>query len=339
VQVKKIIATGLTGQLLLSGLFAMFLSCRQSHQPDIMESKPIYQEDFIQGNGVKLQYLDWGGTGQPLVLIPGLGDSPFLFEDLASSLKSKFRIISYARRGHCKSEASDSVYNTAVLISDLKLILDSLKIDKANFLGWSMGGNEITEFAIRYPERTNKLIYFESGYDFSDQGFKNIIKVIPRSPFPDSSDLRSLEAYRKWYHAFWFADLEWNSTLEKNIKATTQINPDGSVQIIPNDNISKLILESVMNYHRDYKMVQAPALVIYTERFFVPPVNDSIVVSAYEEMEKNIITPWRQRSMNSIKTELKNVTIKKMASGSHTSIIFLNKEALTEVINSFLPNE
>lgn len=52
-----------------------------------MEKKPIYEESFIQRKGVKLHYLDWGGSGQPLVLIHGLGDSPYIFEDIASDLK------------------------------------------------------------------------------------------------------------------------------------------------------------------------------------------------------------------------------------------------------------
>ena len=44
----------------------------------------------------------------------------------------------------------------STLVSDLKLPLDSLEIQKANLLGWSWAGNEITEFAIRHPERINK---------------------------------------------------------------------------------------------------------------------------------------------------------------------------------------
>lgn len=330
--------TGLLGAL-LSGLFVLLISCQQSQKQNKMEPKPIYQEGYIQGNGVRLQYLDWGGSGQPLVLIPGLFDSPYLFEDIGSSLRNNFRVIAYSRRGHGKSEASDSDYSNSTLVSDLKLLLDSLEIDKANLLGWSWAGNEITEFAIRYPERTNKLIYFESGYDLSEEAFKNILKTLPLSPFADSLDLYSFDAYREWYHKFWFADMDWNPTLEANLKATTQIGSDGTVTTIPNDNISKLLLESGMSYHRDYKMIQAPTLVIYTKRFFVPPVKDSNVVSVYEEMEKNIISPWRLSSMNQIKSEIKNVTIKEMPLGTHTSSIFLSKDSLIKSINTFLLNQ
>jgi pimeloyl-ACP methyl ester carboxylesterase len=325
--------------LLLPGLFILIISCQHSQQQNKMDPNPIYKESFIHGNKVTLQYLDWGGPGQPLVLIHPLGDSPFLFEDIASSLHTKFRIIAYSRRGHCQSESSDSDYSISALVSDVKLLLDSLKIEKANLLGWSNGGNEITEFAIRYPERTNKLIYFESGYDLSDEAFKNIIKTLPVSPFADSLNLRSKDAYREWYHKFWFADIAWNPTLEANLKASTKVNPDGSVSTIPNDSISKLLLASTMSYHRNYRQIQAPALAIFTKRFFVPPVKDENIVSAYEEIEKNIITPWRLNSINKMKAEFKNITIKEMPLGSHVSFPFLNKESLIESIHSFLINE
>ncbi len=326
-------------RVLLPGLFVLLISCGQLQKPKQMGTELIYQEGFIQGNGVKLQYLDWGGSGEPLILIHGLGDSPFLFEDLASSLKTNFRIIAYARRGHCKSETNDSDYSNSALVSDLKLLLDSLKIEKASLLGWSMGGNEITEFAIRYPERVNKLIYFEAGYDLSDNSFKDILNTLPKSFLADSSDLRNLDAYRNWYHKFWFADMDWNSTLEANLKATTRINLDSSVTTIPNDSIFKTTLESAMSYHRDYSKIQSPALAIFTRKFFVPPVTDSNIVSVYEDMERRIIDPWRLSSMNQLKAEFKNLTIKELTLGSHVSFIFLSKDTLVETMTAFLLND
>ncbi|MEJ8840880.1 alpha/beta hydrolase [Lacibacter sp. H375] len=326
-------------KVLLPGLFVLLISCRQSQKSKQMETASIYQEGFVIGNGVKLQYLDWGGSGQPLILIHGLGDSPLLFEDISSSLKTNFRIIAYARRGHCKSETNDADYSNSALVADLKLLLDSLKINKASLLGWSMGGNEITEFAIRYPERVNKLIYFEAGYDLSDDSFKEILKTLPKSFLADKSDLSSLDAYRNWYHKFWFADMEWNETLEANLKATIKINPDSSVTTIPDDSIFKRTLESAMSYHRDYSKIQSPALAIFTRKFFVPPVTDSNIVAVYEDMEKRIIDPWRLHSINQMKTELNNLAIKELEAGSHVSFIFLSRDVLVETITAFLLND
>jgi len=318
------------------GCCILIINCHpDSNRNQMKVTKPAYHEDFIVSNGIKLHYLDWGGSGQALILIHGLGDSPYIFEDLASSLSADHRVIAYSRRGHCKSETDNLSFDNSTLVSDLKLLLDSLKIDKANLLGWSMGGNEITEFAIQYPDRTNKLIYFESGYDLSDTAFEVILNTIPKSLFPDSVQMSSLNAYRNWYHNFWFPDIDWNSTLETNLQASIHINPDSSIATIPDDSISKAILRSAMNYQRNYDKVRAPALVIYTEEFFHAPHGDSNTIKIYENLEKNIIGPWRQNNIQRIQTQFKKATIKTV-SGSHASFIFLSKKSLIESINDFL---
>lgn len=318
------------------GLSILLISCNQFQMKRTMETKPIYKENFIQTDRIKLHYLDWGDSGQPLVLLHAWGDSPYIFEDIANSLKKNFRIIAYSKRGHGKSETTDSLYDNSTLVSDLKLLLDSLNIEKANLLGWSMAGNEITEFATKYPERTNRLIYFEGGYDLSDESFKTINKTVHKFLQPDSIVLQSIDAYREWYHNLWFGDIEWNPVLEANLIASTLINPDGSVSTIPNNHITKLLLESAMSYHRDYKKIQSPALAIYTKSFFYPPRKDEGTVNIYKDMEKNIINPWRQSSISRIKSELKDVTIKEMPSGTHTSLIFLDRDFIIESVNSFL---
>jgi hypothetical protein len=180
------------------------------------------------------------------------------------------------------------------------------------------------------------LIYFEGGYDLSDESFRTINKTVHKFLQPDSLVLQSIDAYREWYHNLWFGDIEWNPILEANLVASALINPDGSVTTIPNDHVSKLLFESAMSYHRDYKKIQCPVLAIYTKSFFYPPRKDVGTVNIYKNMEENIINPWRQSSINRIKSELKNVTIEEIPSGTHTSLIFLSRDLIIESINSFL---
>jgi len=326
-------------KIILIGLTILLISCNPTQKKPAMAANPTYEEGFIQTDRLKLHYLDWGGSGQPLVLLHAWGDSPYLFEGIANSLKKNFRVIAYSKRGHGKSETTDSLYDNSTLVSDLKLLLDSLNINKANLLGWSMAGNEITEFATRYPERTSRLIYFESGYDLSDEAFRTIHKTVHQFLQPDSLVLQSIDAYREWYHHLWFGDIEWNPVLEANLIASTLINPDGSVTIIPNDYVSKLLLESAMSYHRDYKKIKCPVLAIYTKSFFYPPGKDEGTVNIYKNMEENVINPWRQSNINRIRSELKNVTIKEIPGGTHTSLIFLSRDSIIESINSFLLNK
>jgi pimeloyl-ACP methyl ester carboxylesterase len=317
-------------------IFWSLIGCQSPEKKTSMESKPQFKEGYIQSDAVKIHYLDWGGMGQPLVLIHGLGDTPFIFQDLASLLKSSFRIIAYSRRGHYKSKSTNSRYDNEELVSDLKLLIDSLKIEKVNLLGWSMGGNEITEFAVRYPERTNKLIYLEAGYDLSDKEFGILIKSLPQSFLPTPRELQTLDSYRKWYHHFWFNDIKWNETLESNLQASLFINKDSSIITIPNDSISKLILESAMNYHREYDKIVAPALFIFTKPFFYPPNQDPAIFKLYSAIEKDLVSNWRINSMSRIRREFKNADIIEVPKGSHTSLIFLSRNTLVRSISSFI---
>jgi pimeloyl-ACP methyl ester carboxylesterase len=320
-------------------IFWPLISCQSPEKKPSMESKPQFKEGYIESDAVKIHYLDWGGKGQPLILIHGLGDTPFIFQDLASLLKSNFRIIAYSRRGHYKSKSYNSRYDNEELVYDLKLLTDSLKIEKVNLLGWSMGGNEITEFAIRYPARTNKLIYLEAGYDLSDKEFGILIKSLPLSFLPTPIDLQSLDSYRKWFHHFWFNDIEWNETLESNLQASLLVNKDSTLTTIPNDSISKLILEYAMNYHREYARIAAPALFIFTKPFFYPPGQDPAVVKLYEAIEKDLVSNWRINCMNRIRSEFKNADIIEVPKGSHTSLVFLSRDTLVTSISLFILDE
>ena len=161
--------------------------------------------DVCHVNGVQLNYLDWGGSGPPLVLVHGMTDSPHIFDDLAPSLRDSFHVIAYARRGHGASDAPTGPYDQATLLADLEQFLDRLGVTRASLLGWSMGGNEITAFAAAHPERVAGLVYLEAGYDWSDVRFQKEFPALAA----DDTALRSLDAYRAWYRRTWFGDTAW----------------------------------------------------------------------------------------------------------------------------------
>ena len=301
-----------------------------------MPQEPGYKEGFVEFGTASIHYIDWGGAGLPLILIPGLGDTPYIFTDLASVLKEDIRLIAYSRRDQCKSKSFNGRYDNDELISDLRHLMDGLGLEKANLLGWSMGGNEITGFAALYPERTNKLIYLEAGYDLSDNEFNVLVQGLPVSYQAGKEDLQTIDAYRRWFHRFWFPDIPWNETLEANLRASVLINNDSSISTIPNDSITRLILGSAMKYHREYDKVSAPGLFFFSGPFFFPPDPDSITASLYDAMETSLISPWRKRSIQRIRNKFRNPIIVEMNNGSHTSMIFRERDSIAATIKEYL---
>ncbi len=120
---------------------------------------------FATVNGVKLHYLDWGGKGEVLLFLTCLGGTAEDFEPLATPFTGQFHVLGLTRRGQGQSAKPESGYDNATLVQDIKAFLDNQKIKRATLIGYSLAGNEMTQFATLYPRRVNKLIYLDAAYD------------------------------------------------------------------------------------------------------------------------------------------------------------------------------
>ena len=80
--------------------------------------------------GVRLEVLDWGGIGRPLVLLAGGGDTAHVFDDFAPKLTDSFHVYGITRRGFGESGFSPENYGADRLGDDVLAVLDALKLDK-----------------------------------------------------------------------------------------------------------------------------------------------------------------------------------------------------------------
>jgi len=96
--------------LLASGLGA-------ATQDNWIDKSP-HRTGFITVNRVRLHYLDWGGSGETMLFLHGLGDTPHIFDNLAPKFTNQFRVLGLTRRGHGQSENPETGYDTATLVED-----------------------------------------------------------------------------------------------------------------------------------------------------------------------------------------------------------------------------
>jgi non-heme chloroperoxidase len=89
-------------------------------------------------DGARLAYDDTG-KGRPVVLLHGVCMSRRFFERNAGPLAERFRVISVDLRGHGESPASEGGHTVAQYAQDVKHLLDTLELDGAVLVGWSMG--------------------------------------------------------------------------------------------------------------------------------------------------------------------------------------------------------
>ena len=116
-----------------------------------LASSPVDQ--FIRANGIMLQYVDWGGKGDVVLLLPGLGDDVHRFDAFAPRFSDRFHVVGFSRRGQGASDKPPAGYDTDTLVEDIRGVLDALNIGRVDLIGHSIAGMEMTRFAVKYPSR------------------------------------------------------------------------------------------------------------------------------------------------------------------------------------------
>jgi non-heme chloroperoxidase len=161
---------------------------------------------------VRLEVLDWGGFGRPLVLLAGGGDTAHVFDDFAPKLTGGSHVYGITRRGFGASGFSASETGADRLGDDVLTVVDALKLKKPVLVGHSIAGEEMSSVASRHPDRLAGLVYLDAGYPYAfDNGtgptMKDFSSGGPEPPPPSRADLasfRSLQLYQRRILGFTF---------------------------------------------------------------------------------------------------------------------------------------
>ena len=106
---------------------------------------------------IQLNYYEQG-DGFPLILLHGNGEDMTYFTHQVDDFAQRYRVIAVDTRGHGRSPRGEAPFTIRQFADDLKGFMDFHRIEKAHILGFSDGGNIAMCFALKYPERVEKLI-------------------------------------------------------------------------------------------------------------------------------------------------------------------------------------
>jgi pimeloyl-ACP methyl ester carboxylesterase len=157
---KNLFKTGnpLTWMLLLS---MMFTSIRSNGQvkPSATGYAPV--------NGISIYYEVYG-SGKPLVLLHGaFMNIDMNWGQMIPELIKTRKVIAIEMQGHGHSPFATRQLSIVNFASDVKGVMDYLKIDSADIIGYSMGGSVAYQFAVQNPTRLKKLVIISSTYKTS----------------------------------------------------------------------------------------------------------------------------------------------------------------------------
>ncbi|MGA8598704.1 MAG: alpha/beta fold hydrolase [Bryobacteraceae bacterium] len=119
---------------------------------------------------VKLEVLDWGGSGRPVVLLAGLGNNAHIFDKFAPKLTPTYHVYGITRRGFGESSAPTpdaTNYSADRLGDDVLTVCDSLNLVKPVLIGHSIAGEELSSTGSQHPEKVAGLIYLDAGYSYA----------------------------------------------------------------------------------------------------------------------------------------------------------------------------
>ena len=126
------------------------------------EDNVVYQ---INSNGIKIGY-KLIGSGEPLVMLVGLGDTMDRWpNEVVDSLSKKYQLILLDNRGMGYTTANNVKFTYKLFADDVMRLLDALKIEKTNVIGFSMGSTIVQELLLEYPQRFNKAVIYATSTD------------------------------------------------------------------------------------------------------------------------------------------------------------------------------
>ena len=156
--------------------------------------------------GVQLEVLDWGGSGRPLVLLAGGGNTAHVYDGFAGKLTKYAHVYGITRRGYGASTRPASGYSEQRLAEDVRQVLDSLHLAAPVLAGHSMGGSELAVFACMYPHRAAGLILMDSAIIdpakdesqlYDELRDKLPDAMVPQKP-PTLADDKSIPLFQGW---------------------------------------------------------------------------------------------------------------------------------------------
>jgi pimeloyl-ACP methyl ester carboxylesterase len=213
-----------------SGLFSLVLVVCVSAATAVTNSQ------FVEvGDGFKVEVLDWGGSGRPVVLLAGSGNTAHVFEDFAPKLIECCHVHVYGitRRGFGLSSKPERGYSTPDLAEDDMRVIQALKLQKPILIGHSVAGSEMTFIGQKIPSALAGIVYLDASDNPLDHPWDNadyraaVIKAAGSVPIPPkrtAADNASVEAYQAYQKRTGEAPFP-----TEEIRNMYEVNPNGSI--------------------------------------------------------------------------------------------------------------
>ncbi len=284
---------------------------------------------------VQLEVLDWGGEGEAMVFLPGLGNTAHAFDDFAPRFRKGYHVYGITPRGFGASSRPDSGYDSLTRARDVMTVLDSLGIRRAILVGHSIAGDELSRIGADYPGRVRALVYLDA-YSYGADDFHTDLPQPPLRPRPpmttaDSASLTSLADYLSRFYGFRIPEGEILAD-----RALARVGQAVTINGPPN--MAGRVLAGTRR--SDYAAIRAPALAIYAtvvnpRQIF--PGYDSYDPTGREEADSLFAADrqWQAGQIRRFRQEVKGGVVVEIPGANHY-VHYSNPDQVERVMRDFL---
>jgi non-heme chloroperoxidase len=280
-----------------------FLGCMLVSAPSLAAAQPSagwvdpspHSTTFVTvEDGVRLEVLDWGGRGRPLLLLAGLGDTAHVFDDFAPTLVARHRVYAVTRRGFGNSSAPEHGYDFGRLAEDVIGVVNALSLEEPIIVGHSFAGEEMHVLGDRHAAQVAALVYIDAAFNRADDSadYDAKLRELPRAPGPQPTDLVSTAALREFR-----ARNDMPAYPEAEVRNRFVVGPEGNISgpRMPassvREGISAAINAAVTQY--DPQPIRVPALAIY----------------AVPDRAQDLMRPWYDRNDASVQRTIEELFV------------------------------
>ena len=115
------------------------------------------------------------GSGAPLILLHGNGENCGYFKGQIDVFAERYHVYAIDTRGHGKTPRGEQPFTIRQFAEDLLDFMNDQRIEKTHLLGFSDGGNIALVFAMKYPDRVDRLIL--NGANLNPAGVKRSTQI------------------------------------------------------------------------------------------------------------------------------------------------------------------
>jgi pimeloyl-ACP methyl ester carboxylesterase len=227
------------------------------------DPSPHQVRSITVDSSVRLEVLDWGGSGPPVVLL-GCYQTTHIYDEFAPKLTNQFHVYGVTRRGIGASDKPATGYSVQRSADDLLEVFNALDIQRVLLAGLSCAGQVLTLFAAQHSNRLHGLVYFDGASDPTttpaDVGAKlpdpaTLPRPLKPSPAPDNTSFEALRSSQR-------STRGW-ALPEAALRHQYVVNSDGSVGPSSLNPVIRRAITIDARMKPDYSGVRVPVLALY----------------------------------------------------------------------------